>query len=675
MCAQAREYSPYVTSVAFHNHSVSFVAVGSRFQCGIANDGSVSCLGYGGDGAIGDGSYADTDGLDARNVNTVTSASHLDAGSDYVCAIDSTEGVLCWGNNTYGTLGETGILPKSNVPVPVALAPASGATPVKISSGATHACVLLSNGTVQCWGNNSHGTLGRNTDGDTALAADYVLDTSGVGNLTNVTDIATGDRVSCAVRTDHSIVCWGAGEYGALGSGQTTDGLLPAIVQDQAGGDWPDSGAAASSVVIGSKSVCALRTDGTVACWGAGGYGQIGNGTTTATNVSPMNVSTLTSVTQLASTATSTCALVAGSGTQNIRCWGADISGELGQGTISSGSTTPTAPRGIGYSSDPTALRFSVGNNHSYQPHCDEVRVIALGAEAYAQNSSNLPVELFSTGSTLATAFYSDQNCDDAATSTTIASGSLGSVFYFKTAASSGGDSVTITGTSASQPPSDPVSLNIAVDGLACNQIQSSSYCGSDKCSNTDYGLTGCVWGIDRCSEPYSLQMSSNHTSADTPASRDTCSAAKLSLHSTEFTPTAPTDLAITLVPSNSYGLTVTTYTDSSCDTQSSTATILAGQNDVDFYFKVAGIGGDSILITSNPDRSPPSGPANLSIKLEISCEDLLDPVNCTRANCEWADGTCIEPGQGITCDSFNEEQCNADPTCMWIGICIVAED
>lgn len=56
------------------------------------------------------------------------------------------------------------------------------------------------------------------------------------------------------------------------------------------------------------------------------------------------------------------------------------------------------------------------------------------------------------------------------------------------------------------------------------------------------------------------------------------------------------------------------------------------------------------------------------------SCESIADPVTCTRANCEWSDGNCVTPGSGSPCESYEEDQCNADPSCLWIGICITLE-
>jgi hypothetical protein len=53
-------------------------------------------------------------------------------------------------------------------------------------------------------------------------------------------------------------------------------------------------------------------------------------------------------------------------------------------------------------------------------------------------------------------------------------------------------------------------------------------------------------------------------------------------------------------------------------------------------------------------------------------CESIVDQVTCMRADCQWSDGKCITPSPS-GCDTLDEDQCNADPSCQWIGICIDA--
>jgi len=95
------------------------------------------------------------------------------------------------------------------------------------------------------------------------------LPTGGTGGFTA---IAAGSLHSCALRTNGTVACWGANGSGQLGDGTTTDRLTPVPVVGLSD---------ATAIAAGDRHSCALRTDGTVACWGADHSGGVGDGTTT----------------------------------------------------------------------------------------------------------------------------------------------------------------------------------------------------------------------------------------------------------------------------------------------------------------------------------------------------------------------------------------------------------
>jgi alpha-tubulin suppressor-like RCC1 family protein len=154
---------------------------------------------------------------------------------------------------------------------------------------------------------------------------------------------------TCAVAGPAGTVhCWGANGSGQLGDGTTSQRNAPTPVP----GLSAVTAITAHGMWFGSHT-CALVGDGTAHCWGANFSGQLGDGTTTQ-RTTPTPVSGLSGATALSAGATHSCALL-GDGT--ARCWGDNGSGQLGDGTPNQ-RTTPTPVSGV---SSATAIAASTG--------------------------------------------------------------------------------------------------------------------------------------------------------------------------------------------------------------------------------------------------------------------------------------------------------------------------
>ena len=146
---------------------------------------------------------------------------------------------------------------------------------VKLALGHQHTCVVLDDGTARCWGDNFYGQLGNGDDG----VADRVPQTpQGFGSTGSVTDIACGEEFTCAIRTDGTVVCWGRGGSGQIGHGAFSGITTP----------YPTSPTiSAIDIALGGKAACALLQDGSVKCWGNNDYGQLGIGESSGSYFSP----------------------------------------------------------------------------------------------------------------------------------------------------------------------------------------------------------------------------------------------------------------------------------------------------------------------------------------------------------------------------------------------------
>ena len=261
------------------------------------------------------------------------------------------ERVWCWGANDAGQLGIGASSPAvcngyPCSPSPVRVPGVHDA--VAIALGTSSSCALLADGKVQCWGDNTYGQLGNGTvtgpDTCTAFATPCSTAPAPVPGLHGIVGIAAGGISVCALSSAGTVECWGDNLDGQLGDGSTGG---PNVCN----GFFPCSSTPAA--VVGLTSVRALG-DGTcllsrkhgVECWGTNGNGELGIGTDTGpqTCVGGPCATSAVAVPSLASgvdQVSGTCALLA-DGT--VRCWGSNISGQLGNGLPATGPQICAGP-------------------------------------------------------------------------------------------------------------------------------------------------------------------------------------------------------------------------------------------------------------------------------------------------------------------------------------------
>ena len=303
------------------------VAAGGDHSCAIVEPlGGVKCWGANTFGQLGNNSNSSS----AAPVEVVdqfllplTSVVEITAGTSHTCARFSTGGVVCWGLNSSGQLGDGSTTDRQVATAVFGF----GSDVSQISAGYAHTCLVqTSTSNVWCFGENMYGALGDNNAPNPQSVPVEVF------GITTAEAVSSGDRFTCARLSDGVVACWGANNSGNLGNGTTTDSYVPVLVS---GAPYNASMIDAGGSGISENFACAvLASGGQAQCWGTSTEGAIGNGATNQ-ETTPVNVTGLTSVVALTSGLAHACAWT---GTCSIKCWGANSQGQLGNGDLTNHS-------------------------------------------------------------------------------------------------------------------------------------------------------------------------------------------------------------------------------------------------------------------------------------------------------------------------------------------------
>jgi alpha-tubulin suppressor-like RCC1 family protein len=300
----------------FSTNGVAQLGLGESHTCALTLAGGVKCWGFNNKGQLGNNSI--TQSLAPVDVEGLASgAAYIAASKLHTCAVTTSGGARCWGENVSGSLGD-GTATDRYVPTDV-FGLTSGVA--NVTMGSNHACALSTIGNAMCWGGNSLGVLGNGTYNQQLVPASVL-------QASPFSAISAGDTVTCALASGGVVQCWGANNAGQLGLGT----LLPAKT------NFPGNVLGLPSISemdAGGDHACALTSAAGVKCWGANTEGQLGDGTLISRS-SPVDVTGLTSgVAAITVGAVHTCALTL---TGGVKCWGNNFFGELGDGSTTARS-------------------------------------------------------------------------------------------------------------------------------------------------------------------------------------------------------------------------------------------------------------------------------------------------------------------------------------------------
>jgi len=356
--ANMADKKPYqVAPVALGAPAVA-LASGSHHTCALLKSGSVRCWGKNDHGQLGLGhteNIGDDEAVDASaaQVELGAKAIQLAAGGDETCAVMAGGTVRCWGLNQYGQLGlgHTKNIGDDETPTKARAQLSLTGTAVSVAVASQHACALLDDGLINCWGHNDVGQLGLGDVfdvGDDELPSDVEpVDLRSLENPSLFSLTAGGQRACVGITQGGMpgwMYCWGYNGDGGLGVG-----LIENRPYQKAGGwglfYW---GSPTEQIVAGGGQQCVRLYNHELHCWGLNAKGQLGStnldtlGDSENCTIFPpvpfphADADSLAYATTMTAGEKHTCALL---DTGEVRCWGQNDKGQLGLGFVSSPPT------------------------------------------------------------------------------------------------------------------------------------------------------------------------------------------------------------------------------------------------------------------------------------------------------------------------------------------------
>ena len=339
--------------------TAKFISVGKGYNslvhsCAILESGKVKCWGDNNSGAlgqehrrsIGDNGGEMGDNLIYTDLGTNRTAKILGSGFGFSCAILDNNKVKCWGGNGSGQLGaedtkfrgdEAGEMGDQLPYVKLGLE----RTAKDIAVGVNHACVLLDNSKVKCWGTNGSGELGQGHTNSIGDEEDEMEDLNPIdlGDNRTAKRIAAGGNHSCAIMDNNDLICWGSNGGNRLGIDLADDKVSVGGTSGEMGNNLKATHLVSQDAIqlnAGVNSNCVIRKNGTLYCWGSNDYGQLGlghtnakgNATTRSEDVD-VDLGSQRKAKIVDINSKYACAFLDNNG---VKCWGRNRYGQLGQG-------------------------------------------------------------------------------------------------------------------------------------------------------------------------------------------------------------------------------------------------------------------------------------------------------------------------------------------------------
>ncbi|MDZ4263272.1 MAG: hypothetical protein U1B30_13190 [Pseudomonadota bacterium] len=320
-------------------------AAGESHTCAIDAAGISHCWGFNNYGQVGNG--FSTDIKLARLFDSSINWRNIASGYNHSCGLKGSVApytLWCGGVNGYGQVGTGSTSSQATL---VQLRANKSGTLIadweSLSTGANHSCAIAITGASHplfCWGDNSRGQLGDNATLSNVPQHWWPNSSSQV--VVGVVDdwgmVATGANNSCGIKAGNELWCWGDNSGGQIGNGSIGLPTDPPFLPTRISGSWLT--VAVGGAESGGGHVCAIKSDGTLWCWGKNDKSQLGNGSS-SNLTTPTKIGSATSWVSLKAGEQHTCGL---RNDNSLWCWGDNSRGQTGAPQVTTSIPNPADP-------------------------------------------------------------------------------------------------------------------------------------------------------------------------------------------------------------------------------------------------------------------------------------------------------------------------------------------
>jgi alpha-tubulin suppressor-like RCC1 family protein len=295
------------------------IAGGQSHTAAIKTDGTLWCWGFNSTGQLGDNTIT-ARSTPRQEITSSTNWKQVAGGVSHTAAIKTDGTLWCWGINSSGQLGDNTLVSRSTPRQEIT----SSTNWKQVSGGQSHTAAIKTDGTLWCWGFNAYGQIGDNTFGATSRSTPRQEITSS----TNWKQVSGGFYHTAAIKTDGTLWVWGQNATGQIGDNTNASRSTPRQ-EITSSTNW-------KQVAGGFFHTAAIKTDGTLWCWGRNADPAIGDNTNASRSTPRQEITSSTNWKQVSAGGYHTTAIKT-NGT--LWSWGFNNVGQLGDNTLVPRST------------------------------------------------------------------------------------------------------------------------------------------------------------------------------------------------------------------------------------------------------------------------------------------------------------------------------------------------